>query len=439
LDSWRGRKGRYSKGKYLKWAGRLNAEDETGDISDDEILIPEEVNRLIYALKNHPPSIYPVTGFQGTGKTTFWRWLGPKLCKEGVKAARVRWDTEKGRPVNPRIWRSEFSERFDIMYKRTLEKEMIDRLGDYEVNMWAKFSVHVEEKSEPGLRLRYRYKEGFPMSKFERYLPKGKLKEIKKKAVFRTCLEDFDVVLIDFGDYRKNRKTRFKRDLKKVEELWHEVKQRKEGEEFFRESGVDEENIPTRDISLVLFIQKELFGDDFFLGKMQPNIFELPLYEPEELLTFFRRRFGSRGVFSDGAVLRIGRLSMGRFRYFKAYIRDVLQEVDMKGWGFPIDSSVVDKVISADRLASDLEFYLMDVFSKRSKRVKAIKVLKIIWDKEQAEQKKIAEILGLGEMETSRILSKLEDKNLIQREPKKQRKGNIKIVKPLFSIRENNS
>ena len=65
-------------------------------------------------------------------------------------------------------------------------------------------------------------------------------------------------------------------------------------------------------------IQKEMFGEHFFLDKMVR--IDVESLSPEQLVEAYKRRFKAAGPFTDETLLTLARMSHGVFRRFFRYI-----------------------------------------------------------------------------------------------------------------------
>ena len=231
--------------------------------------------------------------------------------------------------------------------------------------------------------------ERYPLDVVKDMLGKAAIKRIKDE-VFMDYFHEMDYVFIDLPDYSKERIGNMLKDLKAVEDFWDTVLKTKEGATLF-----------------VIAIQKELFKGHFFFGKM--DIYEIEPLTTEELLSAYSEQFKTYEPFTEEALEQIAKLSRGIFRRFLKYICICIENhITSEETGF-INLKTVEKAITLNQLAKDMELELSDIFRDRSRRYNAVRIINLLSQKGELNQKLIANELNLSEQATMRILNKLFD------------------------------
>jgi len=162
--------------------------------------------------------------------------------------------------------------------------------------------------------------------------------------------------------------------------------------------------------TLVLFIQKELYTDHFFLNKFTK--FELERIAPETLVDIFDFKF-SKHPFAEGAVHQIAVLSRGIFRRFQDYIRlcmnEWLDKYEETAQSNQITIENVNEWIPTQKITKDMDLELSKCFRAPERRVVAAKVLKFLKKNEETGQAElISKFFDGNKMRASRILHGLE-------------------------------
>jgi DNA-binding transcriptional ArsR family regulator len=172
----------------------------------------------------------------------------------------------------------------------------------------------------------------------------------------------------------------------------------------------------------ILAIQKEMFRDPFFFGKMVKV--ELEPLKPEQMVEAYRKRFKELGPFTEGALLTLARMSRGIFRRFLRYITLTLQYSESRSKKI-IDTQTVKEAVTVERLAEDMERELAELFPKQSDlRLQAVRLLMHLEQSGPRKQTELIEELGMEDYAMSRLLAKLE----VHRYVVRRREGTGKVV-----------
>jgi len=160
-----------------------------------------------------------------------------------------------------------------------------------------------------------------------------------------------------------------------------------------------------------VFVQKEMFRDRFFYGKM--DVVEIEPLTPEELLEAYKKRFQGVHPFTEEALLLLGKLGRGIFRRFIRYIGLAIE--GWRGTGEPcINVAHVVKAVPIEQVLRDLE--VQEVFPRDAEmRLHAAKVLRLLGEIGELPQGRIVEELDLPGYSVSRFLQKMEAHNYIAR------------------------
>lgn len=167
-----------------------------------------------------------------------------------------------------------------------------------------------------------------------------------------------------------------------------------------------------------------MFQRHYFFDKMQK--IELQPLRPEQMLEAYKHRFKDTHPFTEDALLTLARMSRGIFRRFLRYITQTIYAwVGSPGPRKPIDTELVKKTITTERLAEDMEKELLDLFPKQSDlRFQAVQILMHLEESGPLPQSELAEQLDLPPYAMTRLLTKLESNHYVIR----KRSGNDKIV-----------
>jgi hypothetical protein len=125
----------------------------------------------------------------------------------------------------------------------------------------------------------------------------------------------------------------------------------------------------------------------FFFDKMEK--IELAPLVPGQMVEAYRKRFGDTKPFTEDALLHLARMSRGIFRRFLRYITLTLDasEIVRRESGSPIDSDIVRRAVTTERLAEDMELELAELFPKHSDlRLQAVRLLMLLEESGPARQ-----------------------------------------------------
>ena len=166
--------------------------------------------------------------------------------------------------------------------------------------------------------------------------------------------------------------------------------------------------------TLVLGIQKEMYGGHFFLGKL--IAVKLSPMKPNEMIEAYKSKWGNTEPFTEEALLLTAELSRGIFRRYLKYIRRSIEAIALSNYALPITSEIIKNEITTKQLVADMDLELTDLFqNNREHKEMAVKTLHLLREK-QANQKEIAEYLNVDEATASRLVKKLEAYGYIKRQ-----------------------
>ena len=229
-------------------------------------------------------------------------------------------------------------------------------------------------------------------------------KQLRRHAFFE-ILRLKRVVLIDMPDYSKTDKRRMDRDLSDISLFWNRL--------VTEGSGA----------GIVVALQREMFRDHFFLGKMR-KVELLPL-SPDEMLRAYRLKFDTFEPFGEEALLTLARMSRGIFRRFKNYISLTLDLWTAEGSSDRINSATVRRAVSIERIVEDMELELNALFPKHSElSTVAVRMLLELEETGPQKQSDLAIKFEVKAFEMSRLLNKLEAGGYVRR----HRDGTDKII-----------
>jgi hypothetical protein len=341
--------------KVYNWATHLQG--ETIKNPTENYYMTEDAKRLEFMLKNSSEAFIGVIGLQGIGKTRLLEMLAKKFENRGKKTLFFRWLPN---------WQELLKDAESEFLERNA-KTAIDKLP-YNSNI--------------------------------------------------NFLSDLNMIFIDLPDYNKKNRDAMSKDLRSIESLWKQVADCKKTEEVTETNGdltttydvYKRKTIPT----LVLGIQKEMYGGHFFLGKMIP--IELSPMKPKEMLENYKSKWETTDPFTEEALLLIAELSRGIFRRYLKYIRKSIEAAALGNNNFPISTETINKEITTKQLVDDMNLELTDLFqNNREHKEMAVKTLHLLREK-QANQKEIADYLNVDEATASRLVKKLETYNYIRRQ-----------------------
>jgi hypothetical protein len=225
----------------------------------------------------------------------------------------------------------------------------------------------------------------------EKLRPLFKFDTPNVKAIFSRGLDYF---LIDLPDYDRSNISKLRKQLDAFQELW-------ESRIVSHEGGY------LQNVNIVFFFQKELFYGHFWLGKL--DTYEIKPLSSEELISCYKRNFGSTFPFHEEALKTLALLSRGIFRRFKKYVRMCLENY------FEADIDVVKpenvrQWVTLNQLIEDAELEFMTIFPKeREHCMLSVQTLRLLSEKGPLPQQQIVdEVFDGAEMKASRVLNKLE-------------------------------
>jgi biotin operon repressor len=209
---------------------------------------------------------------------------------------------------------------------------------------------------------------------------------------------------IDTPDYGRKDIRLINRDLTQLSEFWTALRAR----------GYD--------ANVVVFLQKELVKSQqhFFLLKMYP-LLELPPLKPEEMLASYKQIFRNytssakpTEPFIEEALTLVAQLSRGIFRRFMRYINLAVSDMLQKGKD-AVNVEDVRNVITDAVLMQDSALEFEDMFRNETHKRQAVKLLSLLRGQIEANQKTMAEALGISEMAISRLMVQLESNGYVKR------------------------
>jgi DNA-binding MarR family transcriptional regulator len=394
----------------LNWASYFVAEDE---FKSKDYLWPHEMLKLQEDLKfGRTVSKIAIAGLQGAGKTRAFLELSRALqsaAPEGYEpysqAISFKWPIDGNwydaiipphdssnslhlKVANDLVY--EFVNLLRINRQRLLKQ--IQQMGEPE---YARTAVYLakDENWDEGVYQGEAYLRAIPLDLAERFLPKSKIKQIRKNTLLSE-LQETSTVLIDLPDYKHNDRRVLERHLNEIQKFWSEVGGR-----------------PT----LIFFVQKELLPiDHFFLGKC--ITVELKPFTPEQLVEAYKKNFKDAYPFTDEALLELAKISRGVWRRYKKYIYRCLRRQSERQAGLPISLDFVRETITFEDILEDMKLQLARIFPKNEHQLLAVRILEHARINPNFMQKELAEALQINEMMLSRILSTLEENRYIHRE-----------------------
>ena len=149
----------------------------------------------------------------------------------------------------------------------------------------------------------------------------------------------------------------------------------------------------------------------------QGRAFEITPFAPNELVESYVSEFGSKYPFGE-VLARIARISRGIFRRFLRYLAVCIELHRLTGkQEEALSPTKVDEVLNRE-MEKDWEADLRQIFPRGDAQRKALKILNILirTDEYFAPQEGFPDMVyGLGQAETSTIMSKLEEHGYIKR------------------------
>jgi hypothetical protein len=341
--------------RVYDWATHLQG--ETIKNPTENYYMTEDAKRLEFMLKNSSEAFIGVIGLQGIGKTRLLEMLAKRFEERGRKTLFFRWLPD---------WQE---------LLKDAEYEFLKRNAKTEID-----------------KLPYDSSIGF--------------------------LSDLNMIFIDLPDYNKKNRDAMSKDLRSIESLWKQVADRKTSEEVTERNGdlISTYYVPKRKTTptLVLGIQKEMYGGHFFLGKL--IAVELSPMKPNEMVEAYKSKWDNAEPFTEEALLLTAELSRGIFRRYLKYIRKSIEAAVLGNNSFPISTETINKEITTKQLVADMDLELTDLFqNNREHKEMAVKTLHLLREK-QVNQKEIADYLNVDEATASRLVKKLEAYNYIRRQ-----------------------
>jgi biotin operon repressor len=225
-----------------------------------------------------------------------------------------------------------------------------------------------------------------------------------EQVKYRRRMKHRRAFFIDTSDYGRKDLRLINRDLTQLSEFWTAL----------RAHGYD--------VNVVIFLQKELVKaqQHFFLLKMYP-LLELPPLKPEEMLASYKQIFRNytssakpTEPFTEEALTLVAQLSKGIFRRLMRYINLTVLNMLQKGKD-TVNVEDVKAVITDAVLMQDAELEFSEMFKNETHKQQAVRLLAFLREQREANQKTIAEALGLSEMAISRLMVQLESHGYVKR------------------------
>lgn len=218
------------------------------------------------------------------------------------------------------------------------------------------------------------------------------------------AIRDFGFVLIDLPDYAAGSRSAMRRDLDEIGELWYESK-------FSRRV-------------IVVTVQKELFGGHYLFGKGE--VFELRPLTTDELVFFYRKKFGSTYPFSEESLRLVARLSRGVFRRFLRYVKLCVEDMLRRG-ASGIDVGEVGGIVGPAVVGRDMALELSG-FLRGYEREQAVAAMTTLMRRGGMNQKELAADLGSTPSSLGRLLQKLELRGYVVRVRGERKEMIVKVV-----------
>lgn len=221
-------------------------------------------------------------------------------------------------------------------------------------------------------------------------------------------LKECNFLLIDLPDYEAGGGGRMKRDLDGIGKFWYESRY---GFRYCRRS-------------MVVAVQKELFGGHYLFGKGE--VFELRPLTVDELVGFYRRKFGSTYPFSEESLRIVARLSRGVFRRFLRYVKLCVEDMlrrGVSGIGVGEVGGVVGPAVVGRDMALELSGFL-----RGYEREQAVAAMTTLLRRGGMNQKELAADLGSTPSSLGRLLQKLELRGYVVRVRGERKEMIVKIV-----------
>lgn len=391
------------------WASQLASESRRLDWVAYWYVWPDNLSRIFRDLEAMNGKVIALVGVQGMGKSSALQAI---LIYEALMEDDSRRKASKKNSTS----RSEFSV---VLFKWRRRNELFSSLlngthelsGDFRYRYCAKLLESLESRV-PLLDTREvrKHPETLNVDWVEKRLGGAEVKRLRQTALLE-LLRSKKAILIDTPDYSRTDRRLMARDLEDMHWMWDSI---------CRPRSVKDDRNPT----LVIAIQKEMFHGHYFFGKMEK--IELTPLRPEQILEAYKRRFKTADPFTEDALFTLARMSRGVFRCFLRHISLVIDAwVAFPEPRRPIDTELVKKTITTERLAEDVEQELLNLFPKQSDlRLQAVRILMHLEESGPSLQGHLAEQLDIPPYAMSRLLAKLESHRYVTR----RRSGNDKIV-----------
>ena len=398
------------------WASLLAGEARGPAWTRDFYVCPAEIANLAHQIDSFGGGLIGLVGAQGIGKSSALRalYLGlpGSLCPENDKVF-FKWRSGQALYETFLDFRNDSQRSFLKTYLSKLVEELYERHSKLNAQDKEELSLF-----EQGVQyfIQHPNVPHVPHGKYawaERRLGRGLVSELRRE-VWLGMIEYKQIVLIDTPDYSKTDKRRMDSDLNEIYWLWNR---------FISDGSA---------ATFVVAIQREMFRGHFFLDKMQK--IELHPLPPEAMTSVYTKRFKTTEPFTEEALLALARKSRGVFRRFLRYITLSLDlwEGECSVGGDLIGVEVVNKAVTTEQLAGDMELELADLFPKHSDlRGLAVRLLLLLQEQAERRQGELADSLEVEGYALSRVLTKLEASHYIIR----RRAGNDKVVS-LFTIKD---
>lgn len=252
----------------------------------------------------------------------------------------------------------------------------------------AKLYVTLRDKKPEHVSFVFWRKEAYDSWDFRKIKRKFKYGPFRSEPEKREQFErENKILFIDMGDYSKAGRSSMNKHLDQIRELWFKTR--------------------NYNVTIIVSIQKELFSGHFLFGKI--DAVELEPLKPEQLVEAYKGFWHTSEPFTSGALLLLAQLSRGIFRRFMKYIqacieRYVITEVKQERIGIEL----VNETVTFDQLVKDMDLELSDIFKRSEQKLEVVKLLDFLRQNNEANQKQIAEGVGISEPTVSRLMQKLE-------------------------------
>lgn len=200
-------------------------------------------------------------------------------------------------------------------------------------------------------------------------------------------------LFIDMGDYSKSGRGSMNRHLTQIRTLWLETRR--------------------YNLTIIVSIQKEMYHSHFLFGKI--DAIELEPLKPVQLVEAYKRFWKTSEPFTDNALLLLAQLSRGIFRRFMKYIQTCIEKHQLTASKGFINVKAVNQTVTFDQIARDMDLELSDIFRRSEQKLEAVKLLDYLRQNTEANQKQIAEGIGVSESTVTRLMRKMEAHRYVTR------------------------